>query len=360
VVFFSINDFESPANMDFEKLFTAASAVVAGATEKDEMRKVIANVPRPRVTAPIPKEQDTPSDRVSYKFEIPDEYDAVLIKPEGQGLVKIARKVYMAGAGNWLVGVVESSVLIVVPRINQCLKELDDMLLRSSIQTVGRFQKITPEAISDVIQYSVVFELNRTYRWISIGPDIFTLSVDDIIKTRGISGHKNVAVITVDRDTIHMQVRRFYPINAEELRTSKESGFNVVVLPGLTDGLWVNASTRREVPMYLRSPQALAEYWEEHHGYRIPLEVVQSTVDVCLATSGLDLTYPAVCVWRHKWSFLPHHTHEYLPVMRERITRELADISKLWSGRCSRRKLPLEEISMPTSPKRSRKTGQKC
>lgn len=337
--------------MEFEKLFMAASAIPAGAIDKDEL-EMIANIPRPFVKQ---ERRESVIDTIRFEYQLPEEYDAILLKPDVKTAVKTARQVYNGGAGRWLVGVIESSVLVIVAR-GPLVAELDNWLAVNGLHNAGKFQRIAQEASLMVVRCSLVFELNRSYRWISIGPDMFTMSVNDIITTPNLAGHKNVAVITIQDNEVYMQVRRYFPLDIQRMNGSNDSTFNVVVLPGLSEGLCTfDPYHRREPPAYLKSPQALADYWQENHGYEIPVEVIQQTVDVSLANSGLELTYPAVCVWRHKWSYLPHHTREYLPVMRERLEKEVKAIVELWSTAAPRRMLPLGGISMTNTPDKHRK-----
>jgi hypothetical protein len=344
----------------FDKLFTSASALApageyvefSNQLKKDsELEEEFSGIPTPVRSADITS--------VPFHYELHYEFVVLVFRSPKASSIQFARKVYFAGAGKWLVGLVESA-LVVVTADGQNLRELEVWFSHYPVGDVSRFSQITDDALLTVIKYSLAFELNRTHKWISIGPEIFTLSVDDIITSPHLSGHRNVAVIKIEALQksliIRMEVRRYFPLSPNDMRSSGDISSSVVVLPSMMEGLCINrgGSHTREPPRSLRSSQGLAEYWFDHHGYSIPLEAVKHTVDVCLASTGTELIYPAVCVWRHKWTFLPGHTKEYLTVMGDRITRELSLVSKLWTD-CALRNmngkehpspLPLAGISM--------------
>ena len=334
----------------FDDLFKPASVHVECSDAcYDASKPASLHVPTPHRVVALESQLTTP-DRVIFHFDIKAAYQVIIVG----GNVKKARETYMAGAGKWLVGLVDqSSIAILVPQHASNQMELDDWLISQGTQ-VFKTEHISKEILDVILQYSVVFELNRSHRWISIGPNVFTMSVDDVVTTPNQSGHKNVAVITVDCNpavNIHMQVRRYYPVDAAEMTKSKASSFNVYVLPTLCEGLCLNPiEAKRDPPAFLRSPQALADYWRDAHGYKIPIPGCASTLNVIHGASGAELTYPEPCVWRNRWSFLPNHTKQFLPVIRERVMRELDVIRQLWSWQYietrERQPIPLDSICM--------------
>jgi hypothetical protein len=341
--------------MSFDDLFKAASTL-------KEVNKSI-SVPTPHGTLQLPPCPDG----IQFSFDLQTPHQAIFIGP-GSDPIKVARQAYVAGAGRWLSGIIDKiTVVLIVPKQISLLKQVDEWIFSRQVNVHSRTEKVSLEALQLILKYSICFELNRSHRWISVGPEIFTLSVDDIIKTPNQTGHKNVAVLTVEHTSqyimIRMQVRRYFPIDVEDMKKSNESSFHVYVLPTLSEGLCSNTTgKRRNPPAFLRTPTALSQYWLENHGLDIPPHVAETTVDISLSSGRLELTYPAVCVWRNRWSFLPFHTKQYIPMIRERLTKELEQVKQLWSWKNIDvgilRPIPLSEISME-APKSSRLKPQK-
>jgi hypothetical protein len=172
-----------------------------------------------------------------------------------------------------------------------------------------------------------------------------------------------VAVITVtpfknSSVKVHMQVKRFFPVDVREILANPHMSYNVTVLPHLVDAICTTSYSGREPPTHLRSSNGLAQYWEKHHGFLIPSDCVTPTLNVVLPSSGMELVYPAVCVWRHKWSYLPNHTREFVPAIRDRLNKELGIIKQMWSRNSQELttvknpQLPLGEINIGIQPDR--------
>jgi hypothetical protein len=311
-------------DISFESLFQSASALTAGGDKKSEnaLDRSILNIPRP-----------LQSDSLTFTIQLP-RYRAYFVKPDDTAspMVQTARQLYFKGEGRWLVGIVDGVITVLA---SDAHSHFPDVSVSSHIDALW------DEGVCDVLQYSLVFELNRSYNWICIGPDISTLTVSEVITTPNQRGHKNVAVVTVtplqaSTLQVNMQVNRYFPIDLDEMRHNPHQSYNVTVLPHLVDALCTTSRSEREPPPNLRSPQGLAAYWLARHGLGIPEACLRETVNVVFPTSGVELVYPAVCVWRHKWSFLPLHSREYLPAMRERLNRELWLIRNLWIQNLSR------------------------
>jgi hypothetical protein len=179
-----------------------------------------------------------------------------------------------------------------------------------------------------------MLELCRSHGWITLGNDMTTLSIIDIITTPfryGEKPHRNVPVLSFLNSensdmVIRVSVYKYYPVSAGEILSNKADAFNVLVLPGMTEGL---CSLQRSTDKW--DAESLKRYWKLHHGYDLTAASVSQTVGVSLPASGSELTYPITCVWKHKWNYLPSHTREYLPAIESRLSHEVHRIVGLWS-----------------------------
>ena len=341
-------------DLSFEKLFTSASALSAGAQNEKLVSTLIQQLPRPSL----------PIDTIHFTLEVID-YRCIFLEIRNANQLsplQIARRVYFGGQGRWLVGTVDGIITVVVKK--SLVQNFHDWLptySEAAIQVSSYLECLWDDALCQVLQCSLVFELNRSFGWINIGNDISTLSVQDIVTTPSLCGHKNVAVITItpfqnSSVKVHMQVKRFFPVDVGEMLSNPHLSYNVTVLPHLVDAICTAGYSGREPPTHLRSSSGLAQYWEKHHGYHIPSECVTKTLNVVLPSSGMELVYPTVCVWRHKWSYLPHHTREFVPAIRERLNKELGFIKQIWSenpvqpATVNKAQLPLDEINIGIQP----------
>ena len=251
--------------------------------------------------------------------------------------VQVLRLLYFAGAGAWLVG--ESDCLVMVVYCTDAARRSVAMWLET--EAVHRYHIhacLSPESmltldnmsIACVLRCSLMFELNRSHGWISIGSDGSSMSISDILTTPVQpcdKPHRNIPVMTVQPSCnvdesvgidVTLRVHKYHPLSLSDL-THIRHPINVTVLPGLSQG---------EASVGTYSTGQLRDYWFTHHGYMLGND--PTTVNVTFSGSEGDFSYPLACVWKHCWSYLPTHTNEYRAPMHERFHRELAAVVTTW------------------------------
>ena len=261
-----------------------------------------------------------------------------------KSLLNFARNLYFDGNARWLVGLVDSLVAVVTPN-HQHDSSILEWIHKNSKNVIlsAKPDHLWPEAMANVYLYSLAFELNRSHGWIQISdPEsaCITLSVSDIvcIPPTTTETHRNVPVLKLSLESltgdilINMHVFKYYPLQLGDIQATDTSHFNVVVMPSLTHGLCTLKPSNSGPPSPISTVVGLREYWWNQHGYLLSDDSAMSTITVSICDK--ELTYPSACVWRHKWSFLPYHTQEYTPHMRERLQKELQSIVLSWAG-CS-------------------------
>ena len=310
------------AEPNFDTLFTSALSVLKAV---DIQAQVAANIPRPL------------RNTVNFSVELSG-YKAWFLRIEKSSLslLQVARLIYMRHNGALLVGEVDGLVAVITSRTCTAVHAISSgvQFENTALALVSEADHVWPEAIKRITRFSFIFELCRSHGWITIGTDMLTLSISDIISTPfryGEKPHRNVPVLSIlETETteivLKMQVNKYYPLSIGEMIASREPNFNVVVLPGLSEGL---CSLHHKANKW--DGDNLKKYWKTHHGYTLPDESVAKTVGVSLPSSGFELTYPITCVWKHKWIYLPSHTREYLPRMEARLIHEFESIAGAWS-----------------------------
>lgn len=253
---------------------------------------------------------------------------------------QIGRMLYFIGQGDFLVGIVceELMQFILVPCNRTRRFDIDENVLHSMKQVHGvnfvvstAVNENLSTSLAKICVFSLKCEMVRSSQWISIGKCMDLLTTSDVLKSESGQETRNIPVIkllsgkgaSVDAE---FAVYKYYPLKSKTIK-EEITGSHVCVLPNLTDAtvLDVNLNCLDDSVMFLKT------YWFHNHGVSIPEESLRNQVRVSFHGSSMELTYPAVCLWKHSWCYLPRHTIEYGNSIANRFASDLRTAVELWN-----------------------------
>jgi hypothetical protein len=276
-----------------------------------------------------------------------DEYRACFVQINHSNMtnVQTMRLIYNAGNGAWLVGFVDELIIILFQT-----NHVPEMLIRWAMNSAPYLginitlsptyeEPLSSAAVSSVIAWSFIFELNRAHGWIQIGKEGNVMSISDIISkplVRGEKQHRNVPVMIFEplHDclgfSVEVKVFKYYPLNVDEVLSPGHSSleYPVFTLPNLSEAVCITSHLSEKKPSM--STVDIVKHWETYHGYRLTPAVASATLKVRIHSNGSELIYPTVCLWRHCWTYIPAYTNEYTGVMLRRLEAEFSLVISSW------------------------------
>ncbi|EER03742.1 hypothetical protein Pmar_PMAR023040 [Perkinsus marinus ATCC 50983] len=104
-----------------------------------------------------------------------------------------------------------------------------------------------------------------------------------------------------------------------------------VLLPHMSEAVIVGLGPAPNPPPGLKSKEDLIRYWRYLHGYELPEDAVERTIQVQFPRGSLVLTYPLGCAWATPWTYLPTKTGQFAAKLNREVIEAIREILGDWS-----------------------------
>ncbi|KAF4671973.1 hypothetical protein FOL47_001060 [Perkinsus chesapeaki] len=104
-----------------------------------------------------------------------------------------------------------------------------------------------------------------------------------------------------------------------------------VLLPHLSEAAIVGYGAAPNPHPGLQSKEDLIRYWRYLHGYELPDDAAERSVQVQFPRGSLVLTYPLGCVWANNWTYLPAKTAQFGQRLNQEVKDTIQEILEEWS-----------------------------